>query len=580
MFTDIEDFFDAPHIRDFVLERAFHGIRLDESPEIFRANSQIVHKQNKKCNIRATQARQLGNRLYSESLLIRAAERYNESLAWAEPESEAMTLAYGNRSAVSYELQEYQRCLDDIERARKNGKVNPQLEARLNNRKIASQAALEKKINDPDSSFPRPMILRYPSNPKIPQMAQCLEFQKSSKYGRHIKTNQDLHVGDVIMIDKPFVSTLFSRLKYQRCTYCQSDSLLYLMPCLECTDAMFCTVDCRERAFNEYHRFECSVLGEMRELIMEDTVLFLALRILLKGISAFNDDLDNLVKQTKEVSKKPLYIFNQNWNGINTQKCFLAIQTLICHEDDMKEHNYAASYNSVHLILEQLLRYTPLKDICKNDEHKEILCDLFLRHLLIILYNTGTVTKLKDFQPSVNSFSYIPSNLSLSVYPLYSLINYSCVPNVTTIHLPDGRVGIVVSQAIKRGGQLFTTNDLTFENHPRLLRQGVCRLVLNYECTCVACQQNYPLAVKLKLIPQLSATCAVLSIPENKGFDAPFALEKLPKICEFLEKNDKHFPCLELIEAREHLRYCLLQIYTADPITKKVAKITNVRFNT
>ncbi|XP_055628431.1 uncharacterized protein LOC129769918 isoform X2 [Toxorhynchites rutilus septentrionalis] len=184
----------------------------------------------------------------------------------------------------------------------------------------------------------------------------------------------------------------------------------------------------------------------------------------------------------------------------------------------------------------------------------------------------GKATKFNNFKPSVNSYYYTPSNLGLSAYPLYSLINFSCVPNVMTIYLPDGRVGIVASQAIKRGGQLFTTNGFKFEHHPRALRQTVCKLMFNYDCTCRACQLNYPRFKMLKRLPQLSSTYGEISIPWYKGFDAQFTLKKLPKICEYLENNEKYIPCMEMTLAREQLLYCLCQIFTTDPIAKKFDK--------
>lgn len=62
-----------------------NGPRVDDVPE--RAKS----------NAKAVAVRQEGNRYYADRVLDEAAEKYNESICWAEPGSEELGIGFANR---------------------------------------------------------------------------------------------------------------------------------------------------------------------------------------------------------------------------------------------------------------------------------------------------------------------------------------------------------------------------------------------------------------------------------------------------------------------------------------------------
>lgn len=82
----------APHLKtaDVVAYRSYvlkHGPFIDET----------VAADLSKCNKKAAEVRQEGNRLYLDKDYKAALEKYNESLCWAERDSEHLGIGYANR---------------------------------------------------------------------------------------------------------------------------------------------------------------------------------------------------------------------------------------------------------------------------------------------------------------------------------------------------------------------------------------------------------------------------------------------------------------------------------------------------
>lgn len=78
--------------------------------------------------------REKGNKKYLQRKDLRAIQYYSVSAAFAFPASEELSVAFANRSAVTFSLGEYSTSLEDIERAL-NGKYPQQLRYKLYERK-------------------------------------------------------------------------------------------------------------------------------------------------------------------------------------------------------------------------------------------------------------------------------------------------------------------------------------------------------------------------------------------------------------------------------------------------------------
>lgn len=187
--------------------------------------------------------RQEGNEFYKKREFYQALLKYNQSLCYAESESENIGLAFANRSAIYFEIKSYDQCQINIDLAKKNFYPKESLDV-LNQRRLK---CMESSSNEVKNCSGKNFKLSLPANKKLPFIASCLKIKTNQKYGRHIITTTDLNVGDIIAKDKSFCSVPISESKfirvselniYQRCNNCLKSNHLSLIPCKNCCHGM------------------------------------------------------------------------------------------------------------------------------------------------------------------------------------------------------------------------------------------------------------------------------------------------------------------------------------------------------
>lgn len=186
--------------------------------------------QQAKSNNESTAFRKEGNVFYSSKRFLEALTCYNKSLCYAEAGSINIAIGFANRSAIYLEEQKYQKCLENINLARKHGYLDYKKLKTREEKCLAAQRSLNAKPSlDPWSFFK----LSYPPNEKIPYIANCLEIRQSDAMGRCIFTNRDLKTGDVIAIEKSHMKYLLSSERYRFCSHCLQSNFLSLLPCTD-----------------------------------------------------------------------------------------------------------------------------------------------------------------------------------------------------------------------------------------------------------------------------------------------------------------------------------------------------------
>lgn len=110
---------------------------------------------------------------------------------------------------------------------------------------LASQVKVP--ADDPNDFFK----LSYPANPKIPFIADCIEYKNKNDchdlYAKH-----DLKAGDIIAWEEMSFKRIFCPGQYNRCCYCLKSDMMNLIPCEKTASMMFCSLECRNKTYQLY----------------------------------------------------------------------------------------------------------------------------------------------------------------------------------------------------------------------------------------------------------------------------------------------------------------------------------------
>ncbi|KAF7255681.1 hypothetical protein EG68_07070 [Paragonimus skrjabini miyazakii] len=101
-----------------------------------------------------------------------------------------------------------------------------------------------------------------------------------------------------------------------------------------------------------------------------------------------------------------------------------------------------------------------------------------------------------------------------ALYPVLSLINHSCNPNVAHVYLANGLCGLYALRVIRAGDALYGNYGYHYATHPldqrrRLLLDQYC-----FECQCEACLENWS-NLNLDLNLQCRICCGLIDLSAN-----------------------------------------------------------------
>lgn len=171
--------------------------------------------------------RHKGDEFLEKKQYFEALISYNKSLCHAESGSVEMSKIFARRSAVYFEMELYEKCLENIQVAEENSRYEID-----ENKRYRIMRLSERKKSD--TVVPSFFKLSRPPHPQVPYIVNCLQLSENKKFGRFIVTNRDLKPGEVIAIEEPFMSFIdnraLSHFKYQRCFNCLKSNHLNLLP--------------------------------------------------------------------------------------------------------------------------------------------------------------------------------------------------------------------------------------------------------------------------------------------------------------------------------------------------------------
>lgn len=440
---------------------------------------------------------------------------FNLCLCYAPTSSDFVFASFVNRAKIYYKVKQYGCALDNFNRAQKIKSFDD------------GYCDLSEMVNACEKETSREPIqpngmdvfeLTLPVNEKVPFVSDCLELKKNEIYGRYFATNRDLNPGDVFVVEEPFFKVIDSQVGHLRCCICCSSNLYNLIPCGNCSRAMFCSDKCKNSTI---HGRECESSGKGMDTLEE----YLLQRMFYQAIdiSGSIDQLKSLVSsETKEQTILD-FDFSDSAEEINKKKIILAVAGL-----DKRDPECVQTYSRYQKIIDRLIVETGTKDD-------------FLNNYLIKCLQSMTVNFFHFFWTATND----AEGKGIALCALSAFFAHSCDPNIEKVDV-DNKLIFVAKKPIKAGEELNMCYDrYNFMRYSLEERQKYLSAVYKFQCNCAACVNDYPKY-------SFRFDDFELNIEEAK--------EKYQKNCEFIKQNISLYPSENICNVMEENVFLLSYI--------------------
>ncbi|KAK3862317.1 hypothetical protein Pcinc_031813 [Petrolisthes cinctipes] len=515
---------------------------------------------SRKGAIESEKFRNEGNRLYRERKLEQSLLAYNYAVLTAPhpeldsteppaPVHEGLALGMANRSAVLYEMGQFEAALADVERALTFGYPRTKIH-KLHERQAKCLHALGRAqeartvLEDTINSLPtlsldeketkviktsltklqskcdsassagstaqlyEKIFYRGPPQPPpvsspghdLPCMSDAIGIQYSPIRGRHLVAERDIQPGEVLVVEEALAATVkLDGTLRTHCSHCLRRSPMPL-PCPSCSLVVFCSEHCRHQSLLRSHGAECGVLSALVALQL-DPAPTLALRVLsATTLSALRTTVASI--QQENVGTRPVLQVSSDYRALYHLQGHATART----ESQLQEIAAVACVIT-HVLFECCPAF--LKDengqpTVVTEEDVMLVGGQLMRLILGLECNTHVT---KEFEV-VSQESVERKNrkrgreVGWSVYSALSLINHSCVPNALSTSHGSTKFLYSVS-VIPRGAEVTDSYGERYVSHDRISRREGLQYHYFFCCGCAACQANWPLFHELPSKPSL-----------------------------------------------------------------------------
>ncbi|XP_070509469.1 SET and MYND domain-containing protein DDB_G0273589-like [Chironomus tepperi] len=511
--------------------------------------SGIMHDQQKSNKV----AEVLRHKAVHESKIGKFHEaliNFNKSLCHAEPNTSTIAVIYANRAAVYYQLNLYDKSLNNILLAREchnNTDILNDLDDL--EEKCYENITDQIKYDDPWDYFK----LSYPANKRIPFIIDCLEVKNDKKFGRYVTTTRALNAGDILAIEEPFFKILKvdpddneypETNPYNYCANCLLDNYLDLIPCDDCLTTMFCSRKCMEEGNRMFHQYECNIL----DVLKETNNFRMAVRNFFVSLSICNKNIEELKLLMEESDEKNPTIFNFDLSlRENNSKDLLMAMMSLTHQTNVRVKDMTDVFQH-HKLLKKLW-----------SKEKEFINKFLERMMQVEILNFHGIKG-----QSLNAKSMFRRCVGDGSYAFCSLLNHSCCPNVMRI-VVDNRMVLICERPIKAGEQLFDCyiGD-SFYYKSKDHRQEELE-DYNFTCDCQACANDYA-DILSGLLPVINHQTFRIAYTSYKDLQDPRKVLTIEQARKLAKKyslilnqsySDDSYPCKELVM----LQLCIVKCF-------------------
>ncbi|KAK2584344.1 hypothetical protein KPH14_006734 [Odynerus spinipes] len=510
-------------------------------PEAHRLSLEVENASMKDSE-KALKLKDAGNKFFGHGEYRRALETYSNAVLLAPQNDLAVMLA--NRSAALYHLEQYQRCLDDIEEALKlgypkelryklderqarcflalksekaiesfrvalqsldNAKVTPERKIKLETDIRVMLCLLEKsqRINEkakrPQNvkEVKKTVVNSTPKidecNPLYPACSKAVEIKdEGGDIGRHAVATRDISPGEVLIVEQPHCALLLAEYRLSHCHLCFT-RIFAPTPaaCNACSCVAYCSTRCRDEDA-EVHLRECDLLPALW-LSKASVTCFLALRALLQR--PFDELLEmreslRACKGKHDISEKRPY------KGHDYESFY----NLVSHEDRRStEDIFHRTYIAAWLFrLVKTSKYLPDSDKTpdsaegKLSEAELFVAELLLHSLQLLQFNSHEISELTKPAKDATLANAKSIFIGGGVYPTVALLNHSCNPGIVRYFVGTTMI-VRAIRTIAKGEEISENYGPIFTTMPESERKRNLRVQYWFDCKCEACTNHWPL---------------------------------------------------------------------------------------
>jgi hypothetical protein len=289
-----------------------------------------------------------------------------------------------------------------------------------------------------------------------------------------------------VLSEKASAAVLNFDLHLTACSHCfhQTGSLI---PCCWCASDGYCSGECREEAWVEYHWIECRVSDMWGKA---DWMMRVALRMVvsapaavLKGVLSKGLD-STITNSSKHFSREP----------------YAALLSLVSHKDRFSDKQQTAMFSKMAETMmecfgDTIKAYLNSKETDPHDHSTpEVtsgsLRSLFLHHLLQLRCNSHRLTAVLEAGEVAGRGESVRSSheatLGSAVYPTASLFNHSCWPNII-FRFQGSNVEAVATRPIRNGEEACICYGPQLGRMKRAERVAELQTKYFFRCSCPAC---------------------------------------------------------------------------------------------
>ncbi|XP_060819638.1 SET and MYND domain-containing protein 4-like [Bombus pascuorum] len=413
---------------------------------------------------------------------------YTRGLQEVVPYCDVSAILYSNRAKALGCLKMYEESLIDIDRAIE---ISPNTELTKNFKDIkmeiekgASCPNREKFFYEWKTNIENIPSLSHDENKDISGMSDAVRLVHCTKYGVNFEAAKPIGTGDVILIEKPQVMSIHQPDVAVRnlCHYCLK-WYRALLPCEQCNSALYCSKECRAKAYEEYHRIQCNSNN------FPNDVQFV-IKLLMK-ITENGEKLTEAIKYCEELdimSADPNKEFCTIRDNLGDNlKSVLNLSISMKKNDKKNKINIMKSAYIASFLRNQTTYVQGYNDI------------LSIAKLLFRLFY------IFDVHVFMEDISVDAENISgvYNLYSLLSLVRHSCCANtVYSIH-KNGVIAVRAAKDMKPGEQI------TFNFRPKMENSRVSsiftsRVMCKSKCNTSTCE--FCSSTKLVVDRKLKAT--------------------------------------------------------------------------